>query len=196
MVVARKTRFAILAVAAGCMIALLAGFVVFASSISRTQPETVEKADGIVVLTGGAQRITDAIGLLDRTMAKRLLITGVNPRTTKEELSQPFPDKLTLFDCCIDIDRQARNTIGNAEETRDWVERNDFSRIIVVTGTYHMPRSLMELQSALPKTELFPYPVIPASLHLADWWYHPQTIRLLWNEYLKLLAARLRLSTL
>src|SRR3981081_2472108 len=42
-------------------------------------------ADGIVVLTGGASRISDAIELLAAGHGKRLLISGANRSTTSGE---------------------------------------------------------------------------------------------------------------
>ena len=36
------------------------------------------------------------------------------------------PGQRRLFDCCVDLDYRARNTIGNAIETRRWAEMNGF----------------------------------------------------------------------
>ena len=45
-------------------------------------------ADGIVVLTGGTSRVTDALELLSSGRGKRLLITGVNPGTTTGDIAR------------------------------------------------------------------------------------------------------------
>ena len=79
-------------------------------------------AEGIVVLTGGAARINDAIELLAAGRGHRLLITGVNPTTHTGELARLAPHYERLFGCCIDLDHSAVNTIGNAIETRRWTQ--------------------------------------------------------------------------
>ena len=48
-------------------------------------------ADGIVVLTGGASRISDAIELLAAGRGKRLLISGVHRTTTAAEIARIAP---------------------------------------------------------------------------------------------------------
>jgi hypothetical protein len=62
----------------------LGGFFVFVGSLERSEEPTPGKADGIVALTGGAERIADAIDLLAQGRGGRLLITGVNDKTTRE----------------------------------------------------------------------------------------------------------------
>ena len=56
---------------------LVCGFFWFVLQIPTEEIELDRKADGIVVLTGAAARIPDAIELLAAEHGKRLLITGV-----------------------------------------------------------------------------------------------------------------------
>jgi uncharacterized SAM-binding protein YcdF (DUF218 family) len=170
------------------LVLFVAGFFLFCNLIAD-EPEDVARADGIVALTGGESRIPVAVKLLARKRASRLLISGVNPTTTKEELITLAPDSKAWFNCCIDIGRQAQNTIGNADETREWVEEQRFKSLIVVTASYHMPRSLAELRRALPDVELIPYPVTPRNLHMRSWWTHPGTLQLLLSEYVKFIPT-------
>ena len=44
-------------------------------------------ADAIVVLTGGQARVSEAVRLLEEGHANRLLISGVHPGTTREQLA-------------------------------------------------------------------------------------------------------------
>ena len=83
--------------------------------------------------------------LLAQGKAKRLLITGVNRTTSTEALKQLASEGDQLFACCVDIDKEARNTIDNATETSQWVAQRHYNSIIVVTSNYHMPRALAEL---------------------------------------------------
>lgn len=178
----------------GCVAGLLvaAGFLVFVYSIHREPPRTAARADGIVVLTGGTARIAAGIRLLARKRADRLLISGVNVRTTAAELARRTPGHNGLFECCIDVGYKALDTIGNAAETREWVEKHQFASLIVVTSSYHMPRSLAELHRALPGVELHPYAVVPASVRADDWYTNPGTAKLLFWEYAKFVPAATR----
>ena len=151
-------------------------------------------ADGITVLTGGADRIDQAMKLLAQGKAKRVLITGVYRATTKEELKQLASQGDQYFACCVDIDKEARNTIDNATETSEWVAQQHFHSVIVVTSNYHMPRALAELGRAMPDVVLIAYPVIDKNVHLDRWWTYPGTTKLLMSEYLKYLPALGRLG--
>lgn len=171
---------------------LAAGFLVFVYSIHRETPRSGTKADGIVVLTGGTARISEGIKLLATKRGSRLLISGMNAKTTPKALSRRTPGHDALFRCCIDFGYQAQDTNGNAVEARDWVKRHRFRSVIVVTSSYHMPRSLAELHRALPQTTLHPHPVVPASVHAEAWYANPGTAKLLFWEYAKFLPAATR----
>jgi uncharacterized SAM-binding protein YcdF (DUF218 family) len=169
------------------------GFLVFVRSIEGNEPTAPSPADGVVALTGGSERVTDAVELLAKGRARRLLITGVNQQTSRHEMARLMPNFQQLFDCCIDLGRAALNTAGNADETRRWVETNEIrSSLIVVTSNYHMPRALVELHSALPQLELIPYPVVSDRLRNSDWRSDHHVARLFAVEYVKFLVAVLR----
>ncbi|MGO4707001.1 YdcF family protein [Microvirga sp. 2MCAF38] len=167
------------------------GFIGFVYSLDRFEQSPQTRADGIVVLTGGAQRIDDAIDLLAKGYANRLLISGVNERTNREQISRLNPGQRHLFNCCVDLDYRARNTIGNAIEIRRWTERNRFASLIVVTSNYHMPRALVELEHALPKIQKIPYSVA-ATIDPHNWWHSFGTTRVLFSEYVKFVAVWVR----
>jgi uncharacterized SAM-binding protein YcdF (DUF218 family) len=176
------------------LVLLIIGFIVFANGIEREQRVPQQTADGIAVLTGGVSRIDQAMKLLADGNAKRVLITGVNRTTTLEELKQLASQGGQYFTCCVDIDKEARNTIDNATETSEWVALHRYGSIIVVTSNYHMPRALAELARVMPTVTLIPYPVVDNNLHLNPWWSYPGTTKLLLSEYLKYLPALGRLG--
>lgn len=187
----RRLNTAIRIVIYGSLAALVlfaAGFFHFLQQIPTGTPR-LEGADGIVVLTGAAFRIQDAVALLEQGRGRRLLITGVHPATTREALSQQVPDARELFACCIDIGHYARNTIGNAAEATGWARRHGFSSLIVVTSNYHLPRSLAEFSRAMPGTALIPYPVVADSFRERDWWAKGEVMRVVLTEYVKYVAA-------
>ncbi len=170
------------------------GFVVFANAAQRGGPPVVAAADGIVVLTGPDDRIQEGVRLLRRGLARRLLISGVNPRTRRADLKRLAQTGVQQVDARIDLGYDAQDTIGNADETRNWVTRWRFKRLIVVTSSYHMPRSLIELGRALPGVELTPHSVVPSRLRDEPWWSHFGTARMLAAEYLKLIPSAARFA--
>ncbi len=169
------------------------GFLVFVAALDRAERVPGDRADGIVALTGGAQRIGDAIDLLAGGYGRRLLITGVNERTSRDEIARLNPTQRALIDCCVDLDYRARNTIGNAIETRRWMRTHRFSSVAVVTSNYHMPRTLIELDHALRDGDrVLPHPVIAEGFDAGRWWHSPPSVRLLASEYVKFLASWVR----
>ncbi|WP_419906684.1 YdcF family protein [Hoeflea sp.] len=182
----------VLALAVG----LLAGsFLRFARDvIELVPPRNLAEADGIVVLTGGRQRIERALELLDDGTAERLLISGVNPATTGQQIQTLTDTEPALFECCVDIGHDAIDTIGNANEAASWVQQHGYSDVIVVTSNYHMPRSLIELQRVDDDTNFIPYPVVSTDLSNLQWLQKPAALRMLAAEYVKYLAARYRLA--
>lgn len=170
---------------------------IFASAATRPPALPMQKADGIVALTGTQQRISAAAELLARGQAERLLVTGVNRMATSGEIRRLTRLGRAKFECCVDLGYEAQDTIGNAEETLAWAKKHGFSTLIVVTSSYHMPRSLVELGRVMPGVKLIPYPVVSGQLR-RGWWTSPGVVRLLAAEYLKFLpsAARFALARL
>jgi uncharacterized SAM-binding protein YcdF (DUF218 family) len=178
----------------GLLVVLIAalGFVGFASNIPRSETANVAAADGIVVLTGAASRIGDAVELLASKRGKRLLISGVNPWTTTGELTRVNPEFERLFECCIDLGHEATNTIGNAVEAGRWARERKFRSLIVVTSGWHMPRALIEIENELPEVRLIRYPVVSERMREDPWWTDGPTVRLLLIEYVKYVASFVR----
>ncbi len=169
-------------VIAAALLLLVAGFGLFRQQALRSANLETARADGIVALTGGTARIDSALALLAEGRARRLLITGVHPQTSQRQLVQLTGAAPALFECCIDIDRSARNTRGNAAETKQWAAANGVRRLLVVTSDYHMPRALLEFARRMPEVTLLPHPVASPETGPAAW-------RLWLSEYAKYLLA-------
>src|SRR5262245_34225426 len=108
------------AVAAGGLLALGVGFVIFARAVASYVPGPLPRADGIVVLTGGELRLSTGARLLKEGRGARLLISGVNPQTSRDDLRRISGLSERLFSSRVDIDYAAHTTSGNADETRAW----------------------------------------------------------------------------
>lgn len=180
------------ATCAGALLALGLGFLWFVGRVPTSEIKLTGTADGIVVLTGGASRINDAIELLAERRGQRLLISGANRSTTGAEISRLNPDFRRWIRCCVDFDRSL-NTLGNAIEIRRWALRRGFRSLIVVTSNYHMPRAMAEIAHQLPGATLVSFPVISERLRTEPWWANPTIMRLLLSEYLKYIVARARM---
>lgn len=193
--VASRTRFRRRAVTiAGWVLALTAalvagGYVMFARSLSVREYSSGLRADAIVALTGGSYRIGDAIELLQASHGKRLLISGVNEKTGREELARLHPGGRDAISCCVDLDYRARNTIGNAIEARRWARANHFGSLLIVTSNYHLPRTMLEFQHAMPGLRLIGRPVVSEATPVERWWRDPAVARMVGIEYAKFLTA-------
>jgi uncharacterized SAM-binding protein YcdF (DUF218 family) len=176
----------LLQVIAAVVAIYIAGFLLFVALLP-TRPSGPLKADAIVALTGGDARLDAAVALLEGGTGKRLLISGANKASTKDELKR-LSHGGRRFDCCADIGYAAEDTYGNAEEAAQWTAAHHFRSLIVVTASYHMPRSIRFFRSLMPGVKLVQYPVEPEGANRAVWW-HPGTLHLLHNEFLKYLAS-------
>ncbi|MEJ0027929.1 MAG: YdcF family protein [Rhizomicrobium sp.] len=176
----------VLQILGGLIAIYVAGFLLFVATLPA-RPTQKLKADGIVALTGGDARVDAAVALFEAGTGKRLLISGANKISSKEELKQ-ISNGGRRFACCADIGYAAEDTYGNAEEAAAWAAKHHFKSLIVVTASYHMPRSLRLFHAMMPRVTLIAYPVEPAGVNMAAWW-HPGTLHLLHNEYLKYVAS-------
>jgi uncharacterized SAM-binding protein YcdF (DUF218 family) len=168
------------------------GFVAFLSQLRGAEIRPARNADGIVVLTGGSSRVSDAMELLAAGYGKRLLISGVHPTNDVHDISRMLPDNHKLLNCCVDLDHSAVNTRSNAAETRRWARERGFTSLIVVTSNYHMPRAIVELSHAMPDVTLIPFAVVGDKWREEPWWTSSTTLRLLLSEYAKYVAAEVR----
>jgi uncharacterized SAM-binding protein YcdF (DUF218 family) len=182
----------IVAVPLALVVAVVIGFFGFISQLRNSEIRPERHADGIVVLTGGASRVSDAMELLAAGYGKRLLISGVHPTSTASDISRSVQESQSLFHCCVDLDRSAVSTRGNALETRRWAQERGFKSLIVVTSNYHMPRAIIELSHAMPDITLVPYVVVGERWRDEPWWGNGATFRLVLSEYLKYIAAGMR----
>jgi uncharacterized SAM-binding protein YcdF (DUF218 family) len=180
-----------LGVVLGLLYALGFGLFVLRVPPAYQPDQPVRGADGIVALTGGGGRLGPAVALLEKGVAQRLLITGVNPQTKKRELKVLLSGG-TAFDCCADLGFEAADTHGNAKEAAKWTRARGYHRLIVVTSNDHMPRSLLEFSAQLPGVQLIPYAV---SALQADMPLQTRLHRLN-DEYAKFLASSLRIALL
>ncbi len=173
----------------------LAGLQHFVLTLPKTSGSLRPATDGIVVITGGQQRLADGLRLLQIRSGQALLVSGVGRGVNKTILARELDLNAavrTLLDCCVTLEFEARDTRGNAVAAARWAVRNNFRSLRVVTANYHMPRAKYVFTSQLPEMELYFWPVSPFDLTLETWWQEKDIIRLLAREYAKYLTEPLR----
>lgn len=172
------------------------GFLFYCATIPTSAADHPAKADGIVVLTGGAERLKEGIRLLQEGSGDKLLISGVDPSVNLQALmatlAQEDQPRTELISCCIALDQRASSTIDNARETRAWVEAEGLHSLILVTANYHINRAMLEYRAAMPDIAILPQPVFPEEVKAKFWFIDLQTLSLLVNEYHKSLVAKAR----
>lgn len=191
---ARAIRFATPLLSIGLCFALVAGFLQFVNRVHALQaPPEPPTAEAIVVLTGGTQgRLDTGLELLRDGVGERLLISGVNRDLSDEALHEALEISPELAACCVDLGRDAQDTLGNASETAAWAQKWGYERVLLVTDDYHMPRSYIELRLAMPGVTLLPYPVETRWSNPSFWGSHPGAAGRMAMEYGKFLIVRLR----
>ena len=168
------------------------GFLLFTSSLPRQVEDPTTRTDVIVVLTGGQGRTAAGIDLLHHHLAPRLFISGVHYGVDVMEILRLFQSD-TRFEKAIFLDYQAENNRENAQETARWMRGQQLRSLRLVTGSYHMPRSLLEFRRVLPpSTIIIPHPVFSDQVMSSEWWNWPGTAALLVSEYHKTIATWLR----
>ena len=182
-------------VAAFLVLALIwfCGLLAFASRVQQQTPaHAPDPAQGIVALTGAGsnQRIGEAMSLLEDGYGRRLLVSGVNPMASREDIRHVSRAVRRLYDCCVDLGFTAADTVGNARETAGWAQAMRYDRLIVVTADYHMPRAMLELNAVLrgAGVTVETYAVATPALKARGWWRDPGAARLMVVEYCKYLA--------
>ena len=190
---ARPRAAIVLAAAAVALVAALwvGGFVWFAETLPRAVADSESITDGIVVFTGGPERLATALGLLAAGKARKMFVSGVSPEVRESDI-QADPGRAALFECCVVLGYEALDTAGNAAETAAWATGEGYASLRVLTAAYHMPRSLVELGRAMPEIVLIANPVFPERVRLDSWWSWPGTASLIASEYTKYLVSLAR----
>ena len=170
-----------------CLVVWGGGLVWFATP--PPAEDTTATSDAIVVLTGGRLRLQSGIELLREGKGSKLFVSGVNQLVDLDELLRVSGNAPNWAACCITLGHDADNTLGNARETAEWVRQHGFRSLRLVTAWYHMPRSLLEFDRAMPDVAIIAHPVFPEDVKLDRWWRWRGTTALLVSEYGKYLGA-------
>lgn len=170
------------------------GFIMFAEMINEFDIDKMEKTDAVVVLTGGKNRINEAAKLLNQKNADKMFISGVSQETSLEELVEKY-DMETYYADNVEIGQEAKNTLENAKEVKEWVEKNNISSIRLVTSNYHMPRSMEEIEAATDGVSIIPHPVYSENV-AKKWWTSWKSFKFVASEYNKFIFVWIKNHTI
>lgn len=169
------------------------GFALFIGGLPAPSTSVSAKADGVAVYTGGGgARIEAGMNLFAEGAGKRLLISGVHPDTSRTRLAEFWKGSTELFNCCVDLGREAMTTNGNAAEVGEWVEKNGYDEIVLVTSDYHMPRAMASTRARMPGVVIHPYAVASGYMNENKRPASFKAWKKLAGEYTKFLLARAR----
>lgn len=162
----------------------LTGLAIFVRDVSSfAAPKPPQKLDAIVVLTGGTNRLDTGFNLLEEGYGKKLFISGVYRGVDVKQLMKRWKDEpQSSLDCCVILGFEAASTEGNAVETVEWLRKEGYHTLYLVTANYHLRRALLEFGRIAPDLAITPYPVLPDKLD--------NTVIL--REYTKYLASFVR----
>lgn len=133
---------------AAAVLAWALGFLWFTVALPSPADDTA--TDAVIVPTGGPGRIAQGLAVVEAGLAKRMLVTGVDPEVTPAEFAAEFDVDDATMDCCITLGFVAVDTRTNATETADWVAANSIKSLRLVTTDWHMRRAAGELDRTLP----------------------------------------------
>lgn len=167
----------------------LSGFICYTTTINN-YPIDDSATQAIIALTGGRNRITEAVKLLNQDIAPRLFITGVGKDISLKNIQNTQHLSITTGQN-IEIGHKASNTIENAAEANEWIKKNNITTIRLVTSNYHMPRAIIEFKNQNPTLKITPHPVYSEMVE-KKWWTSLRTFSLIFKEYNKFLYAYIR----
>jgi len=119
------------------------GIIVLGGSVD----EGLSAERGHVVLTESAQRLTAPIELKRRFPKARLVFTGGSGRlassgATEAEATRMFWRAIGIDQGDVIYEDRSRNTIENAQYTKELVQPKEGERWLLVTSASHMPRAM------------------------------------------------------
>lgn len=167
----------------------ISGFILFVFLMPTAGGSYKNAPKHIVIFTGSSGRTAEGLKILKDNPDSKLLISGVNPATTKKQLVNAANLEDDVPYSHIVLDFEAQDTHGNAVETAKWARENSVREIMLVTSNYHMARSKLELARQAPELEVKPHPVVSEDFKGNKWIRNQESVGKVFYEYNKLIWA-------
>jgi uncharacterized SAM-binding protein YcdF (DUF218 family) len=169
------------------------GLIWFVDDLDRRAGPADAETDAIVVLTGGSQRIEQGLTLLAEGKAKKLFISGVHQGVDTADMLRQAHRPAAWLQSRVILGHAADNTVGNAVETAQWLAKEGYHSVRLVTANYHMRRALLEFRRVLPAdVTIIANPVFPEGARQGAILGWRGTVPVILVEYMKYLGALLR----
>ena len=134
---------------------IIYNFIIFSKKIQYKEVTFNSDSDGIAVLTGGKGRIKLGLELFNDRKNLELIISGVDKKVPDKAI---IPIDLKNKDN-VTIDKESESTYQNAKVINKWIIKNKLQNVTIITSYYHMPRSMLLMQSFTPSINFHIYPV-------------------------------------
>ncbi len=138
-----------------------------------------QTADCAIVLTGGSGRIREGFDLLAHKDVRKLIISGVHPKSTLKDIFPLWPyygNNLSESD--VVLERRAGTTYGNAQQSLPLVEALHCKNILLVTSQLHMYRSIRTFRAVFPpEIDIKGRAVVTVSVHPKVWDHMIETLK-------------------
>lgn len=183
----------VLSTAVSVITALFFAFVADTVTVYADTASTQGRADVIVVLTGGKNRIHEGLTLLREGRASTLILSGVDPDAGLDSIffKQLLPDEREK----IILEKRSKSTYENAEEAGNLIKERGFKSMVLVTSVYHIKRAEFIFRHMLGSDVVIAtYPVATPNFDEKRWYRHKSLARLI-EEFLKYSWYRVRFAS-
>ncbi len=146
--------------------------------------EKPQKADVIIVLSGGIDRVPYGVKLYQSGYAEKVLLSGGNGGADRNMKQQTL--ELGVPESAIIQEDQSGTTFENAKYSLNIVKEQGYKSVIVVTSPFHTRRSSIIFARFFKgiNVTMCAVPYDPALTH--NWWKDSNSTRFVISEYLKL----------
>lgn len=147
---------------------------------------TTERADAIVVLTGGKGRAEEGLSLLRQGRADLLILSGVNEDADAGSIF--FYSRLVEKEHGkIVLDKRSRSTYENAAVVSGLIRERGIKSIVLITSGYHMKRAdFIFRHVTAPDVVIYNYVASTPNFDVNRWWAGG-SLMLVMVEFLKYL---------
>ncbi len=163
------------------LLSWLIGFFVFLGFANNIENSDSYYIKNSIVLTGGQNRIKEAIKLLDSDLTSTVFISGVNSQVDKKDILR---DDFSKYEQNFILGYDAFDTKGNVKESDNWISENGIDEVRIITSDYHIYRSLVEFNNLLPEVGAVMHSVDNINDELLS---HAYNWKMLFGEYNKLI---------
>lgn len=140
--------------------------------------------DAVIVFGGGAGRIEKGYDLIRNGYSKHLIISPAKPAViAKYDKKYGWRQGFRHI-----YETKARTTFENAVYIKRLIEKHHFRSILLVTSTWHMPRSYFFLKTQLlfSGIKIYRFGSDCSSNGRLSWWESPKIRKLVYGEFVQL----------